>query len=202
MSWSWNNPTNEEAEEAYAYYKGKYNEAAEQKKASERQEAAYSSEKKAAAQDLDDCSRKKVNFEKRLRGIEDIIKMLEGSGGWFSTNVPETIEKAQKSIAKADASFRGSMRLSGGSGSASLEEALKPKTVDEDPHSSAALAEFKAEKARLEQAIEDLRVQIDSLSTLIDSLNKKIKACNAQQGSLQSAMTSYAYDMNHYKKYV
>lgn len=201
MSWSWSNPSQDEAIEAYEYYKNKYYNAANQKRASERQEQTYVSEKRAATSEMNSLSSQKLNFEKRLRGVEDIIKMLEGSGGWFSTNVPSAIEKAQSSIAKTDSSFRSSMRLSGGSGAASLETAFKTKTVEADPHSASALSSFKAEKARLEEEIANLGTQIANLSSLISSLSGKINACNSTQASLQASMNSYAYDMNHYKKY-
>ena len=96
MSWSWSNPTPEEATDAYNYYKSKYNSAASQKKASEQQESNYRAQKDAAKNALSNAKSDKVNFEKRLRGIEDIIKMLEGTGGWFSTDVPGEISTATK----------------------------------------------------------------------------------------------------------
>lgn len=201
MSWSWSNPSEDEAAEAYAYYKSKYQTAANQKRASERQEQAYISEKKSVTAQWNSLSTQKVNFEKRLEGVEEIIKMMEGTGGWFSTNVPDAIEKAQRSISKTDSSFRSCMRLSGGVGAASLENAFKPKTVAADVHASSALAAFKAEKARLEQEIANLNTQLTNLASMVSSLTKKINACNATQASLQSSMNSYAYDMNHYKKY-
>ena len=119
----------------------------------------------------------------------------------FAADVPGAIANAKKSIQKTDASFRRSMRLSGGSGAASLETAFETKTVEADPRSASALQTFRAEKTRLEKEIADLGTQINNLSSLISSLSKKINACDSTQASLQSSMNSYAYDMNHYKKY-
>lgn len=187
--------------EAYAYYKSKYYSAANQKKASERQERAYISQRNAAKNEQLELAGRLWNLEKRLQGVEDIIKILEGNGGWLSADVPGAIEKAQKSIARTDASFRSSMRLSGGSGVINLETVLKPKSVEADVHASSALASFRAEKKRLEQEKANLDSQIRNLSSKITSLKNKINACNATQTSLQSAMNSYAYDMNHYRKY-
>lgn len=201
MSWSWSNPSQEEATEAYEYYKSKYYSAANQKRVSERQEQTYISEKNAATTEMNSLSVQKMNFEERVRGIEDIIKMLEGNGGWFSTNVPSAIEKTQKSLSKTDSSFRSSIRLTGGGGTASMEASFAIKSVEADAHSSAALSSFKSEKKRLEQEITNLSTQIANLSSMISSLTSKINACNATQASLQSAMNSYAYDMNHYKKF-
>jgi predicted nucleic acid-binding Zn-ribbon protein len=201
MSWSWSNPTAEEAEEAYEYYKSKYQKAANQKRASERQEEAYIDQRNSAKSQLNSLSEQKELLEKRLEGVEDLIKAMEGTGGWFAADVPGAIEKAQQSLTKADSSFRSSMRLSGGAGAASLETAFQTKAVGADANSSAALAGFKAEKTKLEQEIAELTTQIANLSSLITSLTEKIKACNDTQSALRSSMNSYAYDMNHYKKY-
>ena len=54
---------------------------------------------------------------------------------------------------------------------------------------------------KLEEEIASLSTQIANLSSLISSLSNKINACNSTQASLQASMNSYAYDMNHYKKY-
>lgn len=201
MSWSWMNPSEEEAEEAYDYYKGKYNAAANQKRASERQEQAYREEKKNAISRKSELSAQKISFEDRLEGIVKIIAMLEGTGGWFTENVPDSIGKAQRALSKTDSSFRGCIKLTGGGSSASMETAFAMKTVDADQNSASALQAYRTEKNRLEGQLEELRRQIDSLSEQIASLTGKINSCNSEQWSLQSSMNSYAYDMNHYKKY-
>lgn len=201
MAWSWSNPSQDEAEEAYQYYKSKYYNAAAQKRESEKQEQSYIEEKNSSIAERDSAQNQKLNFEKRVEGIEKIIKMLEGNCGWFSANVPEAITKAQQSLSRTDSSFRSSMRLSGAGGTASLETAFKVKTVEDDSNSTSALTQFRAEKARLEEEISNLNRQIENLSSMISSLTGKINACNAEQESLRSAMNSYAYDMNHYKKF-
>ncbi len=202
MSWSWSNPTPEEAQEAYSYYKRKYNQAASQKRDSERQEQEYLAQKDSAARECSSLSTQRLNFEKRLSGIQELIKMLEGSGGWFSLNVPEVIAKAQKSLAQTDASFRSSVILTDGIGAADLCAAYETKTVAGESHSASALAAFRAEKTRLEQEILRLKERIAQLSALVDDLNRKVRNCNATQSQLRSAMNSYAYDMNHYKRYI
>ena len=139
-----------------------------------------------------------LNFEKRLEGIENIIRMLEGAGG----NVPGVISKAISSIKKTDASYHQSIRMTGGSAEASLETVFRAKTVEEDYHSFAALQGYKAEKEKLEQSIAEIKSQIASLSSLVASLNSKISVCNAEQAALQRTMNSSAYEMNHYKRYM
>ena len=202
MSWSWVSPSPSEAEEAYNYYKGKYQQAAYQKHTSQMQEDAYISKKNDTIAKRDSFSTQKVNFEKRLRGVQEILKILQGTGGWFSADVPEAIKKAQNSLSKADTDFWDSIRVYGIIGSVTLEDAFKTKTVEEDAHSAAALAAFKSEEERLKREIENLQKQIDSLSDFAASLTRKIRECDATQRSLSRAMSGYAYDMNHYKKYM
>lgn len=195
---SWANPSPSEAAEMYSYYKHKYEDAANQKRASERLESSYVSQKNSAVSQLSAASSQRVNLEKRLEGVEKIIKMLEGSGGWFTSSVPEAIDKAKSKLKQADSSYRSSIRVIGGTTAASIETAFAIKSVEEDPNSANALSEFKKERTRIEQAITELQSQINNLSSLISSLTSSINACNQTQASLQSAMNSYAYDMNHY----
>lgn len=195
---SWANPSPSEAAEMYSYFKHKYEDAANQKRASERLESSYVSQKNSAVSQLNAANSQRVNLEKRLEGVEKIIKMLEGSGGWFTSSVPEAIDKAKSKLKQADSSYRSSIRVIGGTTSASIESAFAIKTVEEDPNSANALSEFKKERTRIEQAITELQSQINNLSSLISSLTGSINACNQTQASLQSAMNSYAYDMNHY----
>lgn len=198
---SWYNPTPDEAEEAYAYYKRQYSDAASARNASIRQEQNYVSQRNSAKTQIGNLSSQKINFEKRLAGIEKIIKMLEGSGGWFSENVPGEINKANKSIKKADSSYRGSIKMTGAP-AASLENAFNVKSVEADPNSASALRDFKNEKSRLEQSLSDIKNQLNSLSSLVSTLNSKIFACNAEQFSLRNTMNTSAYEMNHYKRYM
>lgn len=195
---SWANPSPSEAAEMYSYYKHKYEDAANQNRASERLESSYVSQKNSAVSQLNAASSQRVNLEKRLEGVEKIIKMLEGSGGWFTSSVPEAIDKAKSKLKQADSSYRSSIRVIGGTTAASIETAFAIKSVEEDPNSANALSEFKKERTRIEQAITELQSQINNLSSLISSLTSSINACNQTQASLQSAMNSYAYDMNHY----
>ena len=151
---------------------------------------------------MNDLSAQKLNFEKRLEGIIKIIKMLEGSGSWFATNVPSTISKATSTIQKTDTSYRRSIRMTGGMVAASLETAFAVKTVESDHRSASALQAYKLEKTRLEQSIADLKSQIAFVSSQISTLSKQISACSAAQASYKNTMNFSAYEMNHYRKYM
>ena len=199
---SWYDPSQEEAVEAYSYYQNKYYNAANQRNASKRQEQEFISQKSAAAAKMNESSSQKLNFEKRLEGIIKIIRMLEGTGGLFSADVPGAISKAASTLQKTDTSYRRSIRMTGGTAAASLESAFAVKTVEGDPRSASALAAYKAEKERLEQNIADLKSQIASLSGQITALSRQISACSAAQVSYKNTMNTCAYEMNHYRKYM
>ena len=200
MSWSWSNPTEDEALEAYQYYKGKYAESASRRSEYRRQERQYISERSSAKSEIRSCKAQKINFEKRISGIEKIIKMLEGNAGWFSADVPGAISKARKTLKNVDQSYQKCIRMTGVH-AASFETAFHVSSVEENSHSRCALQEYKTEKQRLQSELSKLKKQIENLSSLISSLNAKITAASNAQSSMTSAMNSYAYDMNHYKKY-
>ena len=189
------------SEEAIRYYKKKYDAAANEKKSSERCEQSYRTQKKQASTQIDSLTSEKVNLDKRLSGIKRIIKALDGTGGWLSTNVPEAIAKTGSKLSQADAGFRSGIKLTGGTGAVSLMDALAVKTVEGDDRSRMALEKYRREKERLEQRIADLNAKISSLSDQISSLNKKIRECDAMQATLRSRMRSYASEINYYRRH-
>lgn len=196
---SWSNPTPQEAEDNYYYYKNRYNNAASEKALSERREANYNAQRTSTINQMNSVSSQKLNFEKRLEQIGVIIKMLEGSTG--INDVPSIIARGIQSVKRTDESYQTAIRL-GGVAPAAFASIFDVKTVTGDANSSSALSKYKSEYARLQQAIADLQSQLASLSAAVDSLNSAIRSCNAEQASLRSSMLSSAYEMNHYKKYM
>lgn len=199
---SWSNPTPEEAEQNYYYYKNKYYYAANQRNQSIKQEEKLAAERRSASSAYNSLSNQKKNLEKRLEALVRIIAMLEGTGGWLSVSVPDVISKALKSVIKADEDHKNSIKLSGGVAAASLVEAFRPKTVEGDADSAAALAAYKSEKSSLENQISDLNTQITNTAATIDALNSKINACNSMQADLKNVMNSSSYEMLHFQKFL
>ena len=74
---SWYNPTPDEATDAYTANKNKYADAASQLRASQRQEDNYRAAQRSAVAQQANLASQKLNFEKRLEGIQKIVKMLE-----------------------------------------------------------------------------------------------------------------------------
>ncbi len=197
---SWYNPTPDEATDAYTANKNKYADAASQLRASQRQEDNYRAAQRSAVAQQANLASQKLNFEKRLEGIQKIVKMLEGSGGWFSTNVPEAIADGTRTLRKLDDSYRKSIRCD--TPATSLEAALGVPTVEGDPRSAAALQSYKNEAVRLEQSIQQINSQLASLAAQIATLAKNIQACDAAQSALRRVMNGASYEMNHYKPYM
>ena len=193
---SWSNPSPDEASEKYYYYKNRYNNAANQKNSYYRQECNYVNERNSLSGRINSASTEKIQFEKRLAGIENIIRTLE------SGSVPQAILKANKAIACADESMSKSIRLIGGGQSCNLQEAFITKTVDEDSHTSTALAVYKSECQRIEEELRKLSQTISSLTDQVNSLNTQIRNCDEMQASLRRTMNESVYEMNHYKKYM
>lgn len=168
-----------DAKSDYQYYRSKEND--------------YRQQQSAANRSLSDYQSQKLNFEKRLEGIVRIIAMLESSG-----NVSAAIDSATKAAQTADQSYANCVRLSGQE-PASLTQAFSPKQVTAEQHSSAALANYKSEKVRLEEAIRNVNAQIAACASLIGSLNSKIKSCQSQQASLKRVITQTSLQMDRYK---
>ena len=187
--------TRDEAEEQYARSKQSYYEAEQQRARLSNQIDNYREQKKYAAAQISSAKGEKTNFEKRLRGIESIIKVLEGSG-WFSENAPQSISKANNALQSANNSYQNCIRLTNGTPpAADMEATFRAKSVEDDPNSSVALKEYHRERDRLEQAIIDLNNRINGCYAEMESLTKKISACSAEQSSARRIMMNSVCEM-------
>lgn len=119
----------------------------------------------------------------------------------FSVNIPDVINTANASLKDMNEGFKKSIRACG-INAADLEEAFFVKSVAQDQASARALALLQTEKNALEQLNAQLDSQMAMLNSNMDALKKQISECNAQQAQLQKEMYSYAFDMNHFKKYM
>lgn len=198
---SWFNPEPQEAYDLYCYNKNKYLDAAESRAASMRQEKQCVYEKQQVQKTISDCKSQKTNFEKRIKGIEQIIKMLEQEGGFFSVSVPSTIGTANKNALQVDDSFKGCIK-SDSVTAAGLAGVISVKSVTEELYSNSALTKLKNEKANLEKSLEELNSTITNLNNQLEQLTSQIRVCNAEQADLQRIMSSSSYEMSHYRRYM
>ncbi|RHQ57363.1 hypothetical protein DWY36_12905 [Firmicutes bacterium AF25-13AC] len=197
---SWWNPTEEEAQDQYYYYRGKYNDALHDKQYWERQEENSREQLRQIDSRIVDCKAQKKSNNKQIEEIKRIIAMLEGNS-MSSVNVPNVIETANSTIKDMNESFKKSICVSGVN-AADLEIAFGVKSVQQDMHSAQALELLHTEKIALEQLNEQLDSQMTTLDANMDSLKRQITQCNIQQNQIRKDMYSYAFDMNHFRKFM
>ena len=137
----------------------------------------------------------KTNFEKRLRGIEEIIKILEGGGWLFSTDVPRSIESANSALRSVNSDYQQCIRLTDGGSAADMEEVFHAKSVTEDSHSNGALNAYRQERDRLEREIENLDIMIKTCAARMGELTAEINACSLEQGAMRKTMMIHACEM-------
>ena len=202
---SWNNPSQDEAADEYYASRSRYNNAANQRYAALREADNCRSERSSAQSACDSCRNDKLNFEKRVEDIHIIINAIQGSGGLLASliggTVPEILTGFNAVAGTTDTSYSESIRCTDIT-PASIYDSYKNLGVEGDPNVSGALDKYRAEVARLEQAIRDLEAQIAALSAQIDTLTSRISSLNADAAELQSIMNSSAYEMDHYRSYM
>ena len=187
-----------DAYEMYSYYKRKYNNASSQKSTSERKEEEYRTSKSRAESDLKDSKKEKLNLEKRLEGVRKIIAMMEGTGGLLSKNIPDKIQKSNKSSDESGVNFKGCIKCTGVA-SADVAQKFHSDKVHENVHSSNALTAFETEERRLVNAIAEIERQINQLNSKIETLKTQINRCNNEQSELKRSMNQYSSEMRYYK---
>ena len=187
------------AESDYYEAKRSYNRAVAERQSLRNQESACCSARANATSNIQNAQTNKINFEKRLAEIEKIIKMLDGSGGWFSANVPSSIENANKQLSKADESFKKCMTCTGYP-PAELTEVFKTLRVDEDANTSQALDMLKKEKIRLETEIQNLKKSIAENQQIVQNMIKQLASISFAKIANTKTIAFAAYDMQAAKK--
>ena len=191
--------TREEAQEEYENARSRYYSSAESLCRSRSEMENCRGDLDQARNDMATARSEKLNFEKRIKEIQKIIDSLEGKGGWFSANVPESVSKANDSSGKAGESM-GSCIKCDGIPTPDFQAVFKCSSVEEDSHSSEALEAFRSEKNRLEEAVDNVQKKIDQLETDAENLTRQINALADQQRAIKKQMSNIVFDMCHYRK--
>ncbi len=196
------NLTENEAAEGLSASRKRYREASEQYDAARREADQYAAEKNAAQREMAGYSSQKLNFEKKLEQVNDLIGVLSGSGGRLSgiigSDVPSLISDLNGQTSTANESFRTSMR-SPDISAADLSKSLGCPGADNDPKISGALEKFRQEKTRLENGIDQLNRNIQRLDDMVDQLSSKLNAANDAAFSSRQEMISSSYDITQYR---
>lgn len=186
------------AEEMYGYYRQKRDTAASVKSTAESRQNEYTAQKKQAERERKDSNSTKINLEKRLEGVRKILGMMNGSGGFFSENVPERIVDAVRKAADAGTDFNGCIRCTGIT-AANLGEKFTSENVGSNTHTANALAAFRAEETRLVNLIEEIKRQISRLDSQIEVLKSNISSCSQTISQAKSTVRNSESWMSYYR---
>ncbi len=196
---SWNNPTQNEAEDEYSRNKSRYQKAADERNARTKEKNRCLSEKSSCENKLKALNKRKYSFERRRDQLDEIIRVFEDGARPKSilSLITDSNRKLKRASDSKDESIRYSILKN-----ITLEHAFKSRELHEDPHLSSALSSYKREKAKTEQLIADIDKQARQLEEALRDLNRKIASLNEIQRQLKKTMDSCTYNMLHYKKYL
>lgn len=192
----WNNCTQQEAQDAYDYAKGNYQRAAEGYRQNKQKLDRYEYDYNCTKNDYSEANTERLNFEKRIEGIDEIIKLLAVEGP-----VNEMINSSNSCALKLENSWEQYIQCSD-VGVPTIYQAFKLPSVTENPTSNLALTQLKNEKLRLEQAIAELDKKMQQMEAELDAMIKSMNAIQADQDALSRTMKQSSYEMNHFKKFL
>ena len=192
----WNNCTQTEAQDCYDAAKSRFNNAAEEYTSAGKKLGACEDAYKRTSAQADSMRSDKLNFEKRVEQIGDVIRDLDVEG-----RVNTDIQEANRFAGVVEENFAESIICSGVN-CPSITQALKTPFVSENRFSLNALNELRKEKARLEQAIRDVNAKLNALEQEMEALNKQMNALVQVQADMKKVIGASIYDMAHFKKYM
>ena len=189
-------PTTEQVgnERYWSAYR-KYQQASEY--ADQAQDLIYKHEslKSDAEQSKKNAESLKSKLEKRLRQVEEIIKLLDG--GKVSRKLEIANEKAQK----ADNKFSEAIHTSGITVSPNLAVAYGTQTVQDNSDTNSALSNVRLEKQSLEARIlEQVNIIRNAEQTIKDE-NASIRDYEGQQAYYKKEMRNAESEMYIYRRY-
>ena len=192
----WKNPTKQEAQDAYDRAKSSYRNTAEDYVQNNRQlEDCYSQYRDCSAK-VDAARSEKLNFEKRIEQIGEVIRILDDGGA-----ADEAVANANSALEKAEENMSKRLKCTGIQ-SPAIKETFRCKTVKENQYSNAALESLKKEKARLEQAVQDVNSKLNAMEQNAQELTNKMNSLTATQADLSRKMKNLSFNMTHYKNYI
>ena len=192
----WNNCTQAEAQDCYDAAQSRFNNVAEEFISAGKKIHGYGDVYRQTAAQAESMRSDKLNFEKRVEQIGDVIRDLDVEG-----RVNTDIQEANRFAGVVEENFAESIICSGVN-CPSITRALRTPFVSENQFSLTALSELKKEKRRLEQAIRDVNAKLSAMEQEMEELNKQMNALTQLQADLRKVINGSVYEMNHYKKYL
>ena len=179
--------------EALYYYK-RYSTEYENAKANRNRANEFANVSRAeynsVSNELHSTSSRRKNLEKRLEEVKQILSLFAGL-------VSDCIGTANKELSAVDETYRSTI-LCSGTAAADIKSAFLVQSVSGDANSSNAYNSCVAEKTRLENGIEALRVQINALSNRMEQINSDISRYSSIAGISQQEMNRFGGLANFY----
>ena len=195
---SWSNPSKNEAEEEYYNSKRNYQNASYNYNRLSNTENAERQNFQNLKNQYQACSNQKLNFQKRIKDLDEIIAAMERSG---FLSLPNSINNANNAVKGADEAYKSCIKCTGIQ-AADIIGAFSLATVEGDNDSNSALNDFKKEKQRLENSVKDIERNMQNIYSQAESTASRIRNICDQKSSYRRIMRSSAYTMNHYKRYM
>ena len=197
------NPSQEEAESQYDYSRRQYYNASAEKRRLQYQKDACMDQRQRISNSMQALKSEKLNFEKRLKGIEKIIEKLEGRSGLFSgwNNVPSVIAQADKRMKVFEESYERSIKVSDVP-RADLRRAFGIQTVEGNTSSANALQIYRQKYQELAESIERIQRSIEAMDAQMDELVRQTRLLTDMQQDMTRLMNNSLYNMEHYRQYL
>lgn len=202
MNYGSGSQARKKAAEGLSESRKRYREAAERYNESRRQAEQYAAEKQTMARQMNDANSQKLNFERRLESVIELLGVINGSGGAMvsriGTDVPTAITELNGKADAANASYGSSIR--GQSAAADLRESFGCENPERDPKITNAKEELEKEVRRLRTGIEQLEKSMREMDAKMSDLSARINSANADAASSRQDMMRSEYDIDSYRQ--
>lgn len=193
---SWNNPTAQEAEEAYDQAKSKYEQAAEAYIQNKNKIESYEQDYGNIYAKGMAVMTKKAELKKKFEKILEVQAMLNPGGA-----VDQAVANANKALKVAQIVLSNNLTCTN-TKTPTIEQVFKCPTVEEHEDSLEARQSVRKARIRYEQELEECDSKVSSYESELESLKAKVASCTDEQKKLSKIMNDCTYEMNHYKKFL
>ena len=162
----------------------RYEEAKRSKRQAERLAEDARSRRNQNRNTLSDKVREKNNLDERLSDLNKIVRL-------FEQNLEEQFRTDNAKARAAEASYRGAIGCTGGSGSASLADAFYTQSVNANADTASAYRICIQERDRVRNAIAELERTISWLNQEIDNLTREVRTYSNRAAQYQDNMNYY-----------
>lgn len=187
--------TPEEAEDEYYNQRSICNSARNSYESARSQRNAVENQWGSCSNSIDSCRAQKLDFERRLHELQEIVALMERTSG---DNCPNgAADRANNTARTANGLYSDSVRCSGVPNN-DIAQAFRTQSVTENAFSGRALELLRAEAQRLEEAIRRLNEQIRRLEEEAERLRRQAEELSNQMQGCLARIDECTYSMHHF----